>query len=263
MLRSVLTKALRDARRGLLWWSVGISAYVLLTLSVYPSIKGNEDLERAVQSYPEELKAFIGGTLDLTSGPGYLDAELFSLMIPLLLLVYSIGAGARAIAGEEEAGTLELLLAHPVSRTRVTLEKAGALTLQVGLLALAVFAAVTLIAKLVSMDIATVRIAAATLAVYLLAVAFGATALLVGAATGKRALAIGVAAALAAAGYLLDGLSRIVDALDAWRVLSPFAWMGDPLREGIDLGGTAALVALALGAVALAPLLFRRRDIAV
>src|SRR6266511_1070057 len=173
------------------------------------SIKGNAALNRAVQDYPEALKAFVGGELDLASGPGYLDGELFSLMIPLLLLLYTIAAGARAIAGEEEAGTLDLLLSHPISRTRLTLEEAGAMALQAG------------------------------------------------------ALAIGAAAALAVAGYMLDGLSRIVDVLEPWRVLSPFDWMGDPLRKGVDRGGTAGLVALTVVTIAVAPLLFNRRDIAV
>jgi ABC-2 type transport system permease protein len=263
VLRNVLAKTLRDARRGLLWWSVGIGAYVVLVMSVYPSIKGNAALNRAVQDYPEALKAFVGGELDLASGPGYLDGELFSLMIPLLLLLYTIAAGARAIAGEEEAGTLDLLLSHPISRTRLTLEKAGAMALQAGALALAVFVVVTATARLVSMEIGVGRIAAACLAVYLLALGHGAVALLVGAGTGRRALAIGAAAALAVAGYMLDGLSRIVDVLVPWRVLSPFDWMGDPLRKGVDLGGTAGLVALTVVTTAVAPLLFNRRDIAV
>ena len=46
-------------------------------------------------------------------------------MVPLLLLVAAIGAGARAIAGEEERGTLDLLLSTPVSRRRLALEKLG------------------------------------------------------------------------------------------------------------------------------------------
>ena len=53
--------------------------------------------------------------------------ELFSLMAPLLLIVFSIGAGASAIAGEEDRHTLELLLANPVSRCRIVLEKLAAL----------------------------------------------------------------------------------------------------------------------------------------
>ena len=40
-------------------------------------------------------------------------------MVPLLLLIAAIGAGAGAIAGEEERGTLDLLLSLPVSRRRL------------------------------------------------------------------------------------------------------------------------------------------------
>ena len=71
--------------------------------------------EQDGQRLSEALKAFIafGGDLDYVSGAGYLGSELFAFMVPLLLLIAAIGAGARAIAGEEERGTLDLLLANP------------------------------------------------------------------------------------------------------------------------------------------------------
>ena len=37
----------------------------------------------------------FGGNLDYMSGAGYLGSELFSFMVPLLLLIAAIGAGAR------------------------------------------------------------------------------------------------------------------------------------------------------------------------
>jgi ABC-type transport system involved in multi-copper enzyme maturation permease subunit len=37
-----------------------------------------------------------------------------------------IAAGTRAVAGDEEAGTLELILAHPVSRRGLALRRLGA-----------------------------------------------------------------------------------------------------------------------------------------
>ena len=40
----------------------------------------------------------------MTSGLGFLNAELFSLMLPVLFLIYAIARGARLVAGEEEAG---------------------------------------------------------------------------------------------------------------------------------------------------------------
>jgi ABC-type transport system involved in multi-copper enzyme maturation permease subunit len=64
-----------------------------------------------------------------------LDAQRESLAIrrfflaPLLFLIFAIGQGSGAIAGEEERGTLDLLLANPRSRVRIVLEKFGALAL--------------------------------------------------------------------------------------------------------------------------------------
>ena len=105
-------------------------------------------------------------------------------MLPLLLLVYAIGAGSRAIAGEEESGTLDLLLAHPLSRRRLLAEKLGAMAVEVGVIAAATAAVVVVAAQLVSMDVSVGRIVAGVLAITLLALAHGGVALLVGAATG-------------------------------------------------------------------------------
>jgi ABC-2 type transport system permease protein len=84
----------------------------------------------------------------------------------------------------------------------------------------------------------------------------------VGAAAGSRAAAIAVPAVLATAAYLLNGLGQIVDVLEPFRILSPFRLVGDPLAQGAGWG-FAALSALVLLVVALAPLAFERRDAAV
>ena len=261
MLRSVWRKTVRDARRGLVWWSVGIAVLVALTNAFYPSIKGNEAYDELLEDYGEAAQAFLGAT-DLTSAEGYLNSQFFSFMVPVLLLVYVVGAGSRAIAGEEEAGTLDLLLSHPVSRARVVLEKAVATAVQLGVLALAVFASIAVTAPVVSLESGTGRIAAASAGTYLLALLYGLLALLVGAATGSRAAAIGVPAVLAIAGYLLNGLGQVVEVLEPFRILSPFRLVGDPLADGVGWG-FAVLAGLALVLVALAPPAFERRDVAV
>src|SRR5512146_735571 len=137
MLRNAFVKTLRDARRAIGWWSLGLIAMAALMIAVYPTVRDNPDLNRMVEDYPDALKAFIafGGDLDYVSGAGYLGSELFSFMVPLLLLVAAIGAGARALAGEEERGTLDLLLANPLSRRRLVLDKLAALTVELTMLA--------------------------------------------------------------------------------------------------------------------------------
>ena len=84
-MRSVFARSVRDLRRGLLWWSVGLAGMVAMMAGVYPSIRDNPALNRLVEDYPEALKAFIafGGSVDYVSGAGYLGIELFSFMVPL------------------------------------------------------------------------------------------------------------------------------------------------------------------------------------
>jgi ABC-2 type transport system permease protein len=266
MLRNVFLKTLADTRRALVWWSLGLAGMVALMIAVYPTVRDNPQLNKMVRDYPQALKAFIafGGELDYVSGAGYLGSELFSFMVPLLLLVAAVGAGARAIAGEEERGTLDLLLANPISRRRVVLEKLAALAVEIGLLALVLWVSLLVGVRAVSMDVSAAHLAGATTSAALLALLFGALALLLGAGTGRRGVGIGVAAAGAVAAYLVNSLAALVDALDPLRKASPYYHYAasDPLRHGLSLGHAAFLVVLAALAAAAAVLVFDRRDLA-
>ena len=97
----------------------------------------------------------------------------------------------------------------------------------------------------------------------LLALLFGALALAVGAARPGRGRATAVAAGLAVAAWVFDGLAQTVNALDGWRPLSPYyqALGENPLREGVPWDGWAILAALTalLAAAAVAGL--ERRDV--
>jgi beta-exotoxin I transport system permease protein len=265
MLASVFAKSLRDVRRALVWWSLGLVGLVALTVAVYPSIRDNPSLNRTLRELPESVKSLFSfsGQFDLTSPAGYLGSRLFSFMVPLLLLVAAIGAGARAIAGEEERGTLDLLLASPISRRRVALEKLGALAAEVVALGLVLWLALLVATSAVDMKIGAGDLAAATAAAVLLAFGFGAISLLVGCATGRRGVATGAAAALAVAAYLVNSLAAQVSALEPFQKASPFYHYAahDPLRHGLSGWHMLFLATVAAAATALAPELFDRRDL--
>ena len=267
MLRSVFAKTLRDLRRGFGWWTLGLAGYVALIVAVWPTVKHNPALIKLHETYPEALRAFVsfGGELDFGTPAGYLGAEIFSLIAPLLLVVAGIGAGARAIAGEEERGTLDLLLSMPVSRRRLVLEKLGALVVEVTGLGAVLWAALAIGSWAAGMHLSAGNLAAAAGGAVLLALAFGCIALLLGAATGRRGLATGLTAALAVAAYLLNSLAPLVHALEHVRKASPFYHYaaGDPLRQGFAVGHGLVLVAIAVAAGLLAPVLFDRRDLSV
>jgi beta-exotoxin I transport system permease protein len=262
---SVLRRSLRDSRRAIGWWSVGLVGLVAMIVAVYPAIHHNRSLTKLARDYPKALKAFIGfgGAVDYTTAAGYLGTELFSFMVPLLLLVVGIGAGARAIAGDERAGTFDLLLANPISRRRVVLERLGAVAAEVLALALVLWASLAIGTALAGMDITGGRLAAASVEGALLALVFGALALLVGCATGSTTTSVAVPAAAAVAAYLVNALAALVHALEPARKASPFYLYtsGDPLRRGLPFAQTALLVLLAGVFGVLSPPALERRDL--
>jgi len=265
MLNSVFLKTVRDMRRGLTWWSLGLAGLVAMLVAVYPTVRDNPDLTKLVQQYPQALKSFLsfGGGIDYPSGAGYLGSELFSFMIPLLFLVAAIGTGARAIAGEEENGTLDLLLANPVSRRRVVLEKLGALVLELLVLGFVLWVGLLIGSHAATMKVSAAHLAAGSAAAVLLGVAFGTIALLIGAASGKRGLAAGLSAALAIAAYVVNSLAPLVSGLEPVPKLTPIYHyaVSDPLRHGLEAQHVAVLAGIAVLAAVFAVAAFDRRDI--
>ncbi len=266
MLSSVFSKSLRDLRRSFAWWALGLAGYVALIVSVYPTIRDNPDLNKLVESYPEALKAFIafGGQFDFTSAAGYLGSELFSFMIPALFLVATVGNGAGSIAGEEERGTLDLLLSAPLSRTRIAVEKLGAMCVEVAGLGFVLWLALWIGALAFGMHISAAHLGAAVLAVVVLAAAYGAIAFMLAAATGRKSLAVGVTVALAVGAYLVNSLASLVDALGPFQKVSPFYHYaaGDPLHRGLDPWHTLFLLGVGAAAAVVGVVLFARRDVA-
>jgi ABC-2 type transport system permease protein len=265
MLGSVLAKTIREQLRALAWWAIGLVAVVLLTTAFYPSVRDNAaSLTEIIDALPEGLRrALVGANVDFFSAAGYLQARLFALLAPLLLLTFSVGAGARSIAGEEEAKTLDVLLATPVSRRRVFLDKAVAMFLSTGGLSAVLWTTIAVTGPPFAVNLALGRLGAAVLDCFLLASAFGAIALAVSAETGRRGLAGGVTGAVVAGSYMIDVLALSVGGLTWAQRLTPFYYYrsSEPLVNGLDPLHAAVLCGIAVAAGAVGLVAFERRDL--
>lgn len=261
MFTSVFLKTLRDLRRSLLGWSIGIVSLVLVMAAVWPSMRDMPDLEEFLSNYPEVMQQLFDFSA-ITTGPGFLNAELYSMLLPALFMIFGIGRGARLIAGEEADGTLDVLVVTPVSRTRVLFEKAAALAIALLLLALVLWVSVLAASAAADLGVGVRDATAGSVAMVLLGLLFGWLAMAVGAATGRRPLALGVAATAAVASYVLHVLGALVDAIEPWQPLSPFtrAVETGPLGPEFPLGFVWLAVAALLVIAATVPV-FDRRDI--
>jgi len=105
MLPSVFGKVVHDQWRATLAWAVASAALAAFYLALYPSLGGVAELRAMLEAMPPELRAiFLTEGLDLGTPAGYLNMELFSFVLPLVVAGYGVAVGSAAIAGEEERG---------------------------------------------------------------------------------------------------------------------------------------------------------------
>jgi ABC-2 type transport system permease protein len=264
MQRSVFTKTLWDQRRSLAAWLVGITAIGTFYAAFYPVIN-NPEMRAALEAYPEGFLDAIGFT-DITSPAGYLGSATFGLLGPALIIAFASSLGGSAIAGEEEGGRLDLLLAHPVSRWSVVIQRFAAIVVAMVAVGLVLGTALVAISGPADLgDVGPANLFATSLQLALFGSLFGAIALGVGAATGRRSLAYAIVASVAVAGFFGNNLGPSIEGL-AWLAdVSPFGLYlgGEPLKNGLQIADAAVLAAASVVLVGAGGLLFNRRDVAV
>lgn len=260
--------ALRDRRRAGIWWTVALVFTAFLIAASFGAIEGQTELEESLGDIPESLRVLMGidEEMTITSPAGYVNSQWFANMFPILLSIYGIGVAARLLAGEEAAGRLEVLLAHPVRRNRLLTERWWATALLLVLVFLIPTIALVVSSPAMSLDGISMRgWTAASAASLLLALLHTAVTYGVGAWTGSRGVAIAAGSVLTGGGFLVQSLANLSRTLRPVRWISPWQWFYDarPIVDG--WGGmalpTLGVLLLSVAAVALGAWRFERRDI--
>ncbi len=259
MFRSILSKSLRDYRVPMLAWGFGLLVFMAAVVAMAtPAV---------VMAYISLVKilSFLGDPYAMNTPEGYITFRYMETSWPILLSIWPILAGARLVRGEEERGTMDVLLATSQTRTRLLLEKVGALFL--ALLVIAVLYAVGVVAGEAALGgghVAAGRALLAGLNLVLLAFFFGMVALLLSQLTTGRRAAAGWASGLLILFVLLNIAGRELNG--AWvQYLSPVYYynLNRPLIAGFPDQPLASLVPLGLAVLCLvgSSVLFARRDI--
>ena len=135
---------LRQMRRSLLGWGIGLGALVAVTIAFWPAFRGSSGISEAIDQLPSGIvDAF--GLAQFGTPAGFLRGNLYEFIVPLLLAVAAVAAANGLTAGEEDSGRMETYLSQPVTRQAVFLGRTFAL---VGWLV--VVTVVILVAQLVS-----------------------------------------------------------------------------------------------------------------
>jgi ABC-2 type transport system permease protein len=222
----------------------------------------DEVIVEFADQFPEALLAMIGFA-DMGTPEGWYQTEVFSLTVPIAFLVVTVAVGSKALAGEEARRTMGLLLGNPVSRTRVVAEKTAAMVAVAMIIGVLTYIGTMAGSLLGGLDLGFWKVAATTLLATLLALLFGALALAISAATGRVKAAAYGASGLALAFYVINAFFPLSDELAGIAEWSPFYYYltSDPLNNGMHWGHAGLLTAITAGLLALAVVLFNRRDL--
>jgi ABC-2 type transport system permease protein len=231
---------LRARLRSTIFWTVGVTAIIVATAAFYPSLKNFfADFQTQGTTGVSSLLGLTNG-IDPSSPLGYLWSNLYSNVVPWVLMALGIALGASSIAGDEDAGTLEYTLSSTATRSQILVTRfAGVFTI---LFAVAAVSGLALLATAplfdltrdmtVTIDGKTVtnpglslsHVAVGTFTAFAIATAEAGIAFLVGAVTGNRGRAIGVTTGIAVASYVFYTLSNLTGSLKFLTWLSSWRW---------------------------------------
>ena len=262
-MNSIAIRSLKERWKSTLIWSFGLMAIALLFAGLHESFAS--DIEDLVSLYPENLSAFVGDIAAAAEPAGWLGLQLYNIFLPIVIGSIGVGFGASAIGKEEESGTLELLLANPVSRTRILLEKAAAIEIQLALIAGSLWLGVAAGTLLFTFDVSLIDVFWATFMGWLLGIFFGFGVLAIQSLRGNRSLALSTGIAVLVIGYFADALAQLFDWLEFLQYVSPFYYYNGPdvLLNGLHVGNAAVLLVGACVFYVVAHLSFTRRDTGV
>lgn len=251
---------LRQQRGALIGWSIGLFLLAALIMAFYPVI--GEEYAQLFDALPEELRETFGRNGDFATVEGFLSVEYLSY-VGILYAIFAVAQGTRALAGEEEDGTFDILLGQPITRVRVILEKALATIVAIAGLGLVSSVGLLAGALVASVDVRVASLLLVGLDLVPLSIVLYGFALLGSALFHQRGRATLIASAYVVLAYFINLFAPLAQDLDPLKWLSMFYYHGrsdalhgdlDPLYWAVSFAASAVLFGLAV-------LRFDRKDL--
>ncbi len=263
---NILWQELRARKWTILIWGLALSFFPIVYVGLYPSFAGQ------LADFQEILDLELYQALGITGMATFEDymASTVNNLVPVILAIYAVLTGTAALAGEEEDGRLEMIVALPIPRWQIVTVKAVAIGLSLlGIMALAAGGAALTLASISSqVDTAATPWGVFTnlLSAWPLEMAFAMIALFLGAFCPTRRISLALAGLFVAASFLGNNLTGMVNSLESIQGLFLFHYYdatADAILNGQAWSDILILLAVALVAFGLAVFFFGRRDITV
>ena len=263
---AILTNSLSRFRGQIIGWGLSLALLAGFLTAFYDTIaEQKESYLQLLSGYPKEMWAIFAtsGVAQIFTPAGYLNLEFFSYMT-LVIGIFAVLAGSTLLAGDEENGTLDLILAHPLSRTALFAGRSLAFLIAALAILVITWLGFVLVAPGTMMDVGAAELALPMVSLFGILALFGSLALLLSMLLPSgRAAAMTSGIAMVGC-YFINVLANIDDSLHALAKVLPFKYyQGGLAIDGMHWGEWAAMLGVSALFVIAAWRLFVRRDIRV
>ena len=262
MFRSVFSKTLYDKRWFMFGWTLGCLALLTLTAAFFPIIKdsGTEQLLKAI---PPAMKNMIGNVSDYSRFDGYLGSAVFGLRSEMLFVPLAIILGSALGVREEASSRLYQLLAQPVSRFSVTLQKWLAAFVIFIVIDTMIYLGIVIVALIIGETVPWTLLNEVTVMSLLLLMALFSVTYGIGVAFGRKNIATMVPIVWVMLSFLVESFGPQIDWLGK---LEPFSLLtyyntSNLLADGMNSLHVGVLIGLCVLSLVTALLFFSRRDL--
>lgn len=259
---TVLRHELRQGWKGLAIWTGCIGFFVVICVLMYPQMEQQmSEVNAMFASMGAFTAAFGMDRLNFGTLTGFYAVECGNIL-GIGGALYAAMTGAGILAKEEQTGTAEFLLTHPVTRFAVTAGKLAALMLQILILNILVYGMAIACVAAIGDAIPWKELTLLHLAYLLVQVELGGICFGISAFCRRGSLGVGMGLAIGM--YFVNILANITEEAEFLKYITPYGYAegADILAEG-ELNAVYVLVGLALCAAGILTAFwqYRRKDI--
>ena len=264
MLR-LLLQELRFRRNAIIGWAIGLTFLPAIYVGIYPQVA--KDLAGLGDIMDLQIYQAMG--INFGTFEDWIASTVINI-VPILVAIYAVMDGTGTLAGEEEAGKLELVVALPIPRWQIVTVKAIAHGMALFLILLLVAFSTTIVFLVIESQVETslvwTDIMWGLLYTWPIVMAVGMISLFLGAFAPRRRIAALIAAVIVIVSYFGSNLSAQVSTFESIQPLFLFYYLDASaglFEAGPQTSDVLFLLGVALNAFIFALIFFQLRDITV
>lgn len=265
---AIFWRTFLDKKYSLLVYTLAAAVFLWMYVALYPTVQQEaEKLNEMMEAYPEAiLKVLSVESISFSTLEDFVSMEYFSMIWPLMAIIFVLSFSGFALSREVELGTAEITLSRPVSRMVIYFSR-----YLTGLFMLVIFTSLSIfcvapIAEIYNVDYRMENFITAALLSFLFAWAVYSMGTMFSAMFSDKGKVYMAAGGLLILMYVVNVIANFKEAIENIHYASFFYYYNfseSILKNNIDSLNIIVFVSVAVAATAIGAVWFQKRDIAI